>query len=100
MPVREQRAHKGSCGRVLIVAGSSQMMGAAILAAKAAFRSGVGYVYLATGSSYMPRIVSEIPEIIGLPLTETDEGYGETAQAELNSIWIRHRLRLLSLDQV
>jgi NAD(P)H-hydrate epimerase len=44
LPPRERDAHKGDFGHVLIVAGSPGKSGAAILAARAAVRSGAGLV--------------------------------------------------------
>ena len=43
-------AHKGQLGRVLIVAGSRQMSGAARLAGCGALRGGAGLVFLASGT--------------------------------------------------
>jgi ADP-dependent NAD(P)H-hydrate dehydratase len=45
--VRDADAHKGSFGSVGILGGSSGMMGAVILAGRAALKSGVGKTYLA-----------------------------------------------------
>jgi len=47
LPQRDPRAHKGSAGRVLIVGGSPGLTGAVVLAARAATRSGAGYVQCA-----------------------------------------------------
>ncbi len=48
IPMREPDAHKYSHGTVLVIAGSERFPGAAVLATKAAARSGAGYVTLAT----------------------------------------------------
>lgn len=45
LPVPEKYAHKGTNGTGLLIAGHAGMMGAAVLAAKAALRSGVGLLY-------------------------------------------------------
>ncbi len=45
-PARRQDGHKGSSGRVLMLAGSADMPGAALLAARAAMRGGAGLVRL------------------------------------------------------
>jgi NAD(P)H-hydrate epimerase len=47
LPERDPRAHKGSAGRVLIVGGSPGLTGAVTLAARAATRTGAGYVQCA-----------------------------------------------------
>ena len=46
LPRRKPGTHKGDYGRVLVVAGSPGMAGAAVLAGEAAYRSGAGLVYL------------------------------------------------------
>lgn len=47
LPKRRRDSHKGDYGRVLVVAGSPGMCGAAALAARAAQRAGAGLVYVA-----------------------------------------------------
>jgi len=44
LPVRARDAHKGTFGTALIIAGSLNFTGAALLAGKAAYRAGVGLV--------------------------------------------------------
>lgn len=51
LPKRKPDTHKGDYGRVLVVAGSRGMAGAAVLASEAAYRSGAGLVYLACPES-------------------------------------------------
>ena len=51
LPRRKPDSHKGDYGRVLIVAGSPGMCGAAVLAGEAAYRSGAGLVYYACPAS-------------------------------------------------
>src|SRR5262249_38867104 len=48
LPSRPRNTHKGTYGRLLIVAGSVGKTGAAALAARAAMRSGAGLVTVAT----------------------------------------------------
>ncbi|MBR7112832.1 MAG: NAD(P)H-hydrate dehydratase [Clostridia bacterium] len=64
LPTRPRRAHKGTFGRVLVVGGSKSMSGAALLAAKAAYRAGAGLVEIVTPEEN--RLVYEIalPEAI------------------------------------
>lgn len=50
LPPRPRDAHKGTFGTALIVAGSINYTGAALLAGKAAYRAGVGLVTLAVPS--------------------------------------------------
>jgi len=49
LPERRYDSNKGSFGKTLMIAGSDDMPGAGILAAKAAYRTGAGYVYCLTG---------------------------------------------------
>jgi NAD(P)H-hydrate epimerase len=51
LPKRKPDSHKGDYGRVLVVAGSRGMAGAAALASEAAYRSGAGLVYIACPST-------------------------------------------------
>ena len=64
LPPRPRRAHKGTFGRVLIIGGSNEMSGAALLAAKAAYRAGAGLVEIFSPEEN--RLVYEItlPEAI------------------------------------
>lgn len=59
---RRKEIHKGDCGRVLIVAGSEGMMGAAVLACRAALRSGAGLVQLAIPEDLFPVAQIAVPE--------------------------------------
>ena len=54
LPPREPSSHKGNYGRLLILAGSKGMVGAACLSTMAALRSGVGLVTLGIPNSLMP----------------------------------------------
>jgi NAD(P)H-hydrate epimerase len=67
LPKRKAAAHKGDYGRVLIVAGSQGMTGAAVLAARGALRSGVGLTYLAVPKELVNFVDSMTPEVITLP---------------------------------
>ncbi len=61
---RNPRSHKGTYGKVLLVAGSHGMGGAAVLAARAAYRSGCGLVRIFTHESNRLIIQSSIPEAV------------------------------------
>ena len=62
LPRRSYTGHKGTNGRLLLVAGSRQYPGAAVLAASAAVRSGVGYVRLASTSRVCKIVAGHCPE--------------------------------------
>lgn len=57
-------AHKKSKGRVLVIAGSENMSGAAYLCSAAAYRSGAGIVTLLTDKAVKSVIASRLPEAI------------------------------------
>ncbi len=75
MPERTPDAHKGSFGRTLIIGGSRQMPGAAILAAHAALRSGCGTVCLASVPEACQAMLSVAPEAMLLPLPVHTDGH-------------------------
>jgi ADP-dependent NAD(P)H-hydrate dehydratase / NAD(P)H-hydrate epimerase len=72
VPVRAPEAHKGSCGHVLVIAGSRGHTGAALLAAHAACRSGAGLTTLAGPASLNAVYCSGAPEVMTAPLRDTD----------------------------
>ena len=59
---RRREIHKGDCGRILMVAGSEGMMGAAVLTCTAALRSGAGLVQLAVPKDLFPIAQIAVPE--------------------------------------
>jgi len=70
LPVRRHDAHKGDFGRILVVAGSPGMCGAAILAARAALRAGAGLVTVAIPASLSTALAVAVPEATQLVLPE------------------------------
>ena len=67
-------AHKGTRGRVVIVAGGEGMAGAAILAGKGALRSGIGLVNLVIAKENVVAIYAGLPEAIVQPWPEDAAG--------------------------
>ena len=61
-------------GRVLIVAGSAEIPGAAVLSATAALRAGAGKVAIATPASIAQRMGFAVPEARVIALAQTHEG--------------------------
>lgn len=61
LPERSPSGHKGDFGRVFLAAGAEGMTGAAVLAARAAARSGAGLVYLA-----YPRPLGSVLEALAI----------------------------------
>ena len=74
VPPRPSASHKGTYGRVFIVAGSTGMTGAAALASEAALRAGAGLVTLAIPKHLNPILEGLLPEVMTLPLPETNTG--------------------------
>ena len=74
LPLRAGDAHKGSFGRVLIVAGSRGMSGAACLAGVGALRGGAGLVYVAVPESVVSVAAAGEPSYLTVPLPEDAAG--------------------------
>ncbi len=72
--VRAADSHKGTFGHVLLLAGSVGKSGAAILAGRAALRSGAGLVTIATPEPVQPIVAMGIPEYMTEPLAATKSG--------------------------
>lgn len=72
LPVRPPEGHKGTFGRILILAGSPGMTGAATLSSLSALRSGAGLVYLGIPKSLNPILEEKATEVVTVPLPETD----------------------------
>jgi len=62
LPDRPKDAHKGTFGRALIVAGSINFPGAAVLAGLGAYRVGAGLVTLAVPAPIQQMLVPQLPE--------------------------------------
>lgn len=69
LPPRPHDGNKGTFGRLLIVGGNHEMIGAPVLAGMAALRSGAGLVQIALPQSVLPAALSICPELIGMGLT-------------------------------
>lgn len=74
LPERPMDANKGTFGRVLVVAGSTNYTGAACLACNGAMRAGAGLVTLAAAASLHPIMAAKLTEITHLPLPESSPG--------------------------
>lgn len=64
LPVRKPRANKGTYGKVLIIGGGENMAGAALLSAKAAYRTGCGLVQVLAAESSRVPIQTNLPEAV------------------------------------
>lgn len=84
---RPVEGHKGTFGKVCIVAGSVGMTGAAALAGRAALRSGSGLVRVATARSALATVAALEPCYTTIPLEEDADGRvsGKAIGAILNA---------------
>ncbi len=85
MPQRPLTAHKGDFGKVLVVAGSVGMTGAAELAGRSVLRSGAGMVKVATAKSAQAILAGGSAEIMTIPVAESGSGtIAEGAESTIN----------------
>jgi hydroxyethylthiazole kinase-like uncharacterized protein yjeF len=74
LPDHPEDSDKEARGRLLVVAGSRELAGAALLAGTGGLRAGAGKLQVATGASIAPALSIAMPEarVVGCP--ETDDG--------------------------
>ena len=74
LPTRPKNAHKGSAGRVVLVAGSCGYVGAAALSSFAAVKGGAGLVTLLTPEDAREILAIKLTEVMvkGLPAAENE----------------------------
>lgn len=64
LPERRPDGHKGTFGHVLVIGGSKNMCGAAVFAAKAAYRMGAGLVKVLSAKENRQTILTMLPEAL------------------------------------
>ena len=64
LPQRKPDGHKGTFGHVLVIGGSKNMCGAAVFAAKAAYRMGAGLVKVLSAKENRQTILTMLPEAL------------------------------------
>ncbi len=74
LPQLHEEADKEQRGRILVIAGSREIPGAALLAATAALRVGAGKLAIATGASVASQMAFAMPEARVIALPETAAG--------------------------
>jgi hydroxyethylthiazole kinase-like uncharacterized protein yjeF len=72
VPERPARAHKGTFGKLLVIAGSLDYAGAALLVCRSAGRAGAGLVTLAVPESLQPLFAAKVVEATTMALPEDD----------------------------
>lgn len=90
LPSRPQFGHKGTFGRMLVVGGCADYLGAPRLAATGAIRAGAGLVSIGAPSNVVPTLASSLLETTFVPLLDVDNGHvaalaAATILAELES---------------
>jgi len=73
LPSRPRSAHKGRYGHLLVIGGELGMGGAALMAAQAALRCGVGLVSLATREEHRLAAIVRAPEVMCHGVEEADD---------------------------
>lgn len=68
---RTRDTHKGNYGHLFIISGSLGKTGAAVMAAKAALKTGAGLVTVGTPESCLPIVARSMVELMTEPLAET-----------------------------
>ncbi len=81
LPVRPLDGHKGTFGRLAIVAGSARYRGAAALATVAALRAGAGLVTLASVEPACAAAAARAPAATFVPLPTTSSGQIQASSA-------------------
>src|SRR6478609_9772408 len=70
----EPSGDKNKRGSILVIGGSSETLGAVLLAGEAAMRAGAGKLQVATAASVAPFAAAALPEALVRGLPETDGG--------------------------
>jgi NAD(P)H-hydrate epimerase len=84
LPPRPADSNKGTFGRVLVVAGSTGLSGAAVLCGSAALRGGAGLVRVAVPREILPQVAAGNPCYTTAPLPHDEQGrLAAAAEAEL-----------------
>jgi ADP-dependent NAD(P)H-hydrate dehydratase len=74
LPEHPEDGDKEDRGRILVVAGSRELAGAALLAGTGGLRAGAGKLQIATGASVAPALSVAMPEARVVGCAETKEG--------------------------
>lgn len=75
LPARPENTNKGDYGKILLITGSKGMTGAGCLAAKAAYKTGAGLVYLSVPSSICAVYEQNVVDAVKLPYDDENKGH-------------------------
>lgn len=88
---RDPEGHKGTYGRVLVIAGSRGMTGAAILCGSAAMRTGAGLVRVAVPAEILPIVAAGNPCYTTAALPQDSDGrIAHAAFGVIERLWEDH----------
>jgi ADP-dependent NAD(P)H-hydrate dehydratase len=88
LPEHPEDGDKEDRGRLLVVAGSRELAGAALLAGIAGLRAGAGKLQIVTGASVATALGVAIPEARVVGCAETDEGCIAAEEVESLLGWV------------
>ena len=74
LPERPSDSYKNTFGKVLLIAGSTGLTGAATMASLSVLRSGAGMVVLGIPERFNPVLEEKVTEVMTAPLPETEDG--------------------------
>ncbi|MDD5688102.1 MAG: NAD(P)H-hydrate dehydratase [Elusimicrobia bacterium] len=98
LPSRALDSHKGDYGHTLIVAGSKQFTGAAILCSMGCLRSGSGLTTLAFPESLSTQITKRLPpEVMTLQLPDKDGFISPTATKTVSDFTTERKITAIAL---
>lgn len=83
LPNRADDAHKGDCGKLLLLCGAKGYTGAAYLAAMGALRSGAGLIFLGVPESIYQIEATKLNEPVVFPLPDREGKLSEDAIPEI-----------------
>jgi ADP-dependent NAD(P)H-hydrate dehydratase / NAD(P)H-hydrate epimerase len=87
LPVRPANANKHSVGKIVVLAGSKGLTGAAALTANSAMRTGAGAVILVTPETVYPILARKCTEVMTEPAPAT--GAGTIAESAYEAVAVR-----------
>ncbi len=70
LPLRFKNSHKGTYGKVVNIAGSRYMPGAAYLSSVAALKIGCGYCFLVSDDSVIDSVAAQTQNLVFVPIRE------------------------------
>ncbi|MEO7178008.1 MAG: NAD(P)H-hydrate dehydratase [Allosphingosinicella sp.] len=88
LPEHPEDGDKEDRGRLLVIAGSRELAGAALLAGTGGLRAGAGKLQVATGASVAPALSVALPEARVVGCAETEEGCISADETESLLKWV------------